>query len=231
MAVSVMRLAANLLCDGGSRISGSSGKTVCLSSLHRSVSVMNTPKCGAKHGTASIMRPERKRRGPRRRLDYSKGDAVPERPQRQRPNEIIDSSCPRCGVEISVRATYCAAICPACGWLLKIEPYWNNVSIDDVCQVAGPAIEGVGQTVNKKAYAEGWRKILENWRRRGLVVLFEEELPDGSKRYRFRLRSHGEVIVDELDEVDYGARELAEGEKDEHKPEELKPPPRRIGGE
>ena len=167
---------------------------------------------------------KRKRlKGPKKVLDY-KRPYDPALTPTGSPNELVEVPCPRCKDLLTLRKRLAAAICANCGWLIKVEPFWGTVSVDDVALVAQPAIPGHGQKVFKKAYNEGWLKIIENWERRGLIKVGVQEAPDGSKRYRIMTRTHGEVLLDETDEVDYGARELAEGEKDEVKEERWNEP-------
>lgn len=158
-----------------------------------------------------------KRRGLRRRLKYGPeaAGAMPrERPQRES-NELADGLCPRCSYDFLTRRQYCWAICPRCGYLLKIEPFWGVVSIDDVSEVALPAT-AIGQKVFKRKYREGVQKILENWRQRGLVNIEKETDPvTGKIRFRLKRRTHAEVVVDEIAADDYGARELSEEEAQE----------------
>ena len=138
----------------------------------------------------------------------------PELPQKES-NELLDTACPRCSCGFATPQHYCWAICPGCGYLLKIEPYWGAISIDDVVKVALPATPK-GQKVYVKKYRDGVVKIFENWRRRGLVYLHKETDPiTGKVRYRYRKRSHAEMIVDETLEDDFGARVLTEEEAKE----------------
>lgn len=105
------------------------------------------------------------------------------------------ATCPKCDHKFLSRYELCVAICK-CGWLLKIEPFWGAVSVDDVQRVAEPERDNGDQTQYPKLVKEAIMKVYQNWERRRLIVIKVDQL---AGKYEVRYASHvSELIEREL---------------------------------
>jgi hypothetical protein len=125
------------------------------------------------------------------------------------PPGLVTVTCPRCGIQTRTRNRYTMMICE-CHWLLKVEPFWDRATVDDVMEIRHetppwelPTPEGqepitpkpealcahCGLWPNQDDMTAGTLKVLESWRRRHLLRDYVNE----NGKWAVRLPSHVDI--------------------------------------
>jgi hypothetical protein len=118
---------------------------------------------------------------------------------RQENPRLVKGTCPKCLADFWTMPKYGHDLC-RCGWLLKIEPLFGALSVDDVVRVFDPTglsmvRDGAEERLRLK---EGVRRIYENWRTRGIAKV-EITIEDGKRRAHLSLPT-GEYLWDERED-------------------------------
>ena len=86
--------------------------------------------------------------------------------------------------------------------MLKLEPCWGALSVDDVMRVAEPERDNGEQVLYHKLHKEAIFKVFQNWEQRKLITLNVDKL--GGK-FEVRYASHASEVLEKEVLRDAGA--------------------------